>query len=87
MWFLFGGVFVVMSYDGRTRKCWYALLACVLNPRLSVAKAVGLFGLKEVSFADDSDERRRERWRVYYEQNRERVIERNRRCRERMRGK
>lgn len=78
-------------YDGRTRKCWYALLACILNPRLSVSKGIELFGLAE-SCRSDSDEytiteRKRAWWREYYEQNRDQVIARNRRYRERVRGR
>lgn len=79
-----------MEYNGRNKKCFYALLACIFNPELSVSKSQDIFELKESDAEETIEEkqaRRAQRQRKYYEKNREQIIARNKACRERNRGK
>lgn len=80
-----------MEYNGRIKKCFYALLACIFNPELSVSKSQDIFELKESDGTEETIEekqaRRAHRQRKYYEKNREQVLAQNKANRERNRGK
>lgn len=80
-----------MEHNGRLKKCYYALLACILNPNLTISKSQEIFDLKEADFADgttvDRAERARQQAKTYYYAHREQVIARQKAYRERMRGR
>lgn len=80
-----------MRYNDRIKKCYYALLACILNPNLSISKSHDVFELKETDLADgtaeDKAERDRQYAKKYYYEHREQAIARQKAYRERMRGR
>ena len=80
-----------MGYNERIKRCYYALFACIMNPKLSVDRGLIHLGVKEHKdkekmTAEEKAERDREKAKAYYYAHKEQVKARQKAYRERMRG-
>ena len=78
-------------YNERIKRCYYALFACIMNPKLTVDRGLIHLGVKEHKdktklTAQEKAARARENAKAYYYAHKEQVLETHRKYRARMRG-